>query len=313
MDPLAISLPLTRELLLLGALALVVMGLLATGAWRVSKRARDLHGQHMGLLDHLRELRFRVLASLAAVGGFAVALFSFDARPTTLYGVPAWTPIPSVQDSMASRLVRVLLEFAVPSGVEVTVLTASEPIMTIFQAAIIGALLLASPVVAYQTAAFVAPALHANELRTIAWLTPIALVLFLGGVLFGIFVMVPVTLSTLYAYAAPLGASAIARPQDILAFVLFATLLFGIAFQLPLVMGGLARAGVLSPKVMGKHWRGVVVSVLIIGAIATDPNPLTQLLVAGPLLVLYLGGLAVARLAWRKREAAQLDAESTSR
>lgn len=284
----------------LGALAAILA--LVWAIWRVSRRAGELHGQEMGLLEHLRELRFRALASLSAIGAFAVALFSFGLEPITLYGVPLWVPIPSVSEALATRGLNLLLDHALPDFVRIVVIQPSEAIMAQFQASIIGALVLASPVVAYQIAAFVAPALHPDERRTIAVLAPIALVLYLAGMAFAVFVMIPVTLTTLYQYAAPIGADALAQPQDILTFFLFTTLLFGVAFETPLVMGGLAHAGLMEPSTMARHWRGIIVGTLAMGAILTDPNPITQLLVSFPLILLYGAGLATASLAWRRRQ-----------
>jgi sec-independent protein translocase protein TatC len=112
--------------------------------------------------------------------------------------------------------------------------------------------------------------------------------------------MVPLTLRTLYRYAEPIGASPLAQPQEIITFVLFTTLLFGLAFETPLVMAGLSRSGLVSPEAMGARWRGVVVGVLVMAAVVTDPNPITQLLVGVPLVLLYFAGLGLARLLWRE-------------
>lgn len=279
--------------------ALAVIGLLGFGMHRVSRRARELHGRQMSLLDHLRELRYRVLASLGAVTAVSVALFSFDVRPTRIAGYDVWAPVPSITESLASRGLNWILVHALPKNVDVVVIQPSEAIMAQFQASIVGALAISAPFVAYQVAAFLAPALHPEERRVVALLLPVALILFLAGMAFAMWLMVPLTLRTLYQYAEPIGASPLAQPQEIVTFVLFTTLLFGVAFETPLVMAGLSRSGLVSPSAMSKHWRGVVVGVLIMGAVVTDPNPVTQLLVSVPLVVLYFAGLGCARLAWQ--------------
>lgn len=299
------------RLVAFGVGALVAIGLLVWAIVRVSRRARDMHGREMGLLEHLRELRYRVLASLAAIGAFSVALFSFGLAPVSVAGFTLYVPIPSVANALATEGLRWVLQHALPATVNVVVIQPSEAIMAQFQASVIGALFLASPVVAYQVAAFVAPALHPQERRTIAILAPIALVLYLLGMAFAIFLMVPVTLTTLYQYAGPLGADPLAQPQDILTFTLFTTLLFGVAFETPLVMAGLSYTGILPPATMAKHWRGIVVGLLAMGAILTDPNPVTQLLVSVPLILLYAIGLGTAKLAWRRRQA-ELDRAGTA-
>ncbi len=292
------------RLVALGAGALVAIAALVWAVHRVSEQARELHGREMSLLDHLRELRYRILASVGAIGACSVALFSFGYAWVAVAGFNVPVPVPTVEHGFAAIGVNLLLDLAVPAFVDVYALDPTEAIMALLKASMIGAIVLASPVVAYQVSAFVAPALHAAERRVVARLAPVALGLYLVGVAFAVFVMVPVTLGLLYGYAEPLGAQAIAQPQDILTFLLFTALLFGVAFQTPLVMGGLAWAGWMSPSTMGRHWRGIVVSVLVMGALLTDPNPVTQLLVSVPLVVLYGLGLAVAKLAWRSPDEA---------
>lgn len=287
------------SLVALGAASAVLIALLGWSMARVSRRAGDLHGREMGLLDHLRELRYRALASLAALGAAATILFSFGYRWFLLAGRAVPVPWPTVENSFAAKALNLLLDHALPGFVEVYAMTPTEAIMALLKTSMIGALVLAAPVVAYQVAAFVAPALHPDERRVVGWLVVPALGLYLLGVAFALLLMVPVTLQLLYAYAEPIGAQAIAQPGDVLTFVLFSTVVFGVAFQTPLVMGGLARGGLVSPAAMGRHWRGIVVGILITGAVLTDPNPITQLLVGGPLVLLYGIGLLVAKLAWR--------------
>jgi sec-independent protein translocase protein TatC len=280
--------------------ALLAIALLAWAVVRVSRRAREMHGEAMGLLDHLRELRYRALASLGAITAASVALFSFDVRRARLAGYEVWAPVPTVMESLASRGLDWILTHALPDTVDVVVIRPSEAIMAQFQASLVGALAIAAPFVAYQVAAFLAPALHPEERRAVAWILPIALLLFLAGMAFALWLMVPLTLQTLYQYAEPIGANPLAQPQEIVTFVLFTTLLFGLAFETPLVMAGLSRSGLVSPDAMGAHWRGVVVGVLVLAAVVTDPNPITQLLVGVPLVVLYFAGLGLAKLLWRE-------------
>lgn len=282
--------------------ALVLIGLLAWAIARVSRRAREMHGREMSLLDHLRELRYRALASLGAIAAVSVALFSFDVRRVRLAGREVWAPVPTILDSLASRGLDWLLHHVLPPNVDVVVIQPTEAIMAQFQASLVGALAIAAPFIAYQVAAFLAPALHPNERRAVASVLPIALILFLAGMAFAILLMVPLTLRTLYRYAEPIGANPLAQPQEIVTFVLFTTILFGLAFETPLVMAGLSRSGVVSPAAMGEHWRGVVVGVLVTGAVVTDPNPVTQMLVSLPLVLLYFLGLGLARLVWREPE-----------
>ncbi len=298
-----------RYLILAGAAALVA--LLTWGVLAVSRRARQLQDQEMGLLDHLRELRYRVLASLGTVGAITVLLFSFDVQLVTLRGYTFWAPIPTVAESLATRLLNEILAYSLPDTVSLAVLTASEALVAQLQAAVLGGLVLGAPFVAYHISAFLAPALHPHERRTVGWLMPVSMALFLGGVAFGYFLMVPLTLATLYAYADPIGAAAFAQPQQTLSFVLLTSGLFGLAFELPLIMAGLAYMGLVHPETMGRHWRGVVVGVLVLGAVLSDPSPITQVLIAGPVILLYIIGLGVAKIAYRRGHRSRLGTSTT--
>jgi len=171
-------------------------------------------------------------------------------------------------------------------------------------AALIVGAIAASPVVAYQIAAFLAPALHAHERRAVAVVTPLSLLLFLAGAGFGVLVLVPVALRFLYVFSANIGAEPLARPGDILGFVALTGMMMGLAFQLPLVMGTLSRFGVVSPRRYLRHWRGVIVGTLILAGIVTpDPTVTSQMLVAIPTLGLYALGTGLAFLVARRRGA----------
>ncbi|MGH2669135.1 MAG: twin-arginine translocase subunit TatC [bacterium] len=285
-------------LLIIAGVAVV---LLSIGAFRVSRQARTLHGRQMSLLDHLRELRYRLLAILATAASAAILAFVLDVRGGVVLGHSTWVPTLSVTDSIASRALRLLLDSVVPPGVQIVLVTPFEGVSASLLAALIVGMLVASPFIAYHIAAFVAPALHANERRVVATIAPMSLVLFLAGAAFAVGVIVPVALRFLYSYAGALDAEPFARPGDILTFTGLTGLLMGLAFQLPLVMTALSRVGLVEPRSYARHWRGVVVVTLIVAAVVTpDPTVTSQMLVAAPTLLLFFLGIGLAYAVRRK-------------
>lgn len=165
-------------------------------------------------------------------------------------------------------------------------------------------LVIASPFLLWRLWAFVAPGLLRTERRVVGPLVASSALLFLAGVLFAQQVLAPLTLRFLLSFQSEaLTPMLAAGPYfDFLFKLCFA---FGAFFQLPIVLGGLAWVGVLPPRLLLGRWREAVMVIFIIAAVFTPPDIVSQLVMAGPLLVLYVISIGVAyALAGRRRRAA---------
>jgi len=161
------------------------------------------------------------------------------------------------------------------------------------------ALLLAGPYALYQAWAFVAAGLYRSERKLVASYFPTSLALFVGGVAFGFFVMIP--------YAAYfLSKEGLGEPNynltvtsdTYIQFIKALSLAIGIVFQLPLVQFVLAKLGLVDPALYSKYRGHTAVITLIVAALLTPPDPVTQLMLSVPTLVLYEVGALIARMVW---------------
>ncbi len=228
------------------------------------------HGErYLTLVEHLQELRYRLTVSaIAVVAGLAVsAYFSND-------------------------LIYLLRE---PAGGQV--LQAIEPFekfVAYFRVALLGGLVFAMPVIVYQTLAFVAPGLTRRERQWLYGTVAGATFLFLGGVAFAYFVALPPALDFLFNF----GSSDIETNIRIGSYIDFVTrLLFwtGVSFETPLVIMFLARFGMVNARQLISWWRLAIVAAFVIAAVVTPTiDPVTQSLVAGPIIVLYCLGIVLA-------------------
>ncbi len=163
------------------------------------------------------------------------------------------------------------------------------------------ALFVTGPFILWELWGFIASGLYNNEKRMAYAYFPISLILFFGGVLFGYFVLIPYALYFLNLDGLGLDGFEFRMGADYyLGFLKGLSLALGFVFQLPIVMVALSRMGLVDPKAYSKFRKHTLVAALIVGALLTPPDPITQLLMAGPVVLLYELGLRVAHLVWKE-------------
>ncbi|HEX7577528.1 MAG TPA: twin-arginine translocase subunit TatC, partial [Verrucomicrobiae bacterium] len=157
-----------------------------------------------------------------------------------------------------------------------------------FQVALYGGLVLASPFIFYFVAAFVFPALKIRERRYVYRGLAIGVGLFLTGVAFCYFALMPLALAAAQMYSHWLGLGALQwRAEDYISFVCKFMLGMGLGFELPVVILTLVKIGVLDYRMLSKARRYMIVINLILGAVLTTPEPITQIVMFVPLQFLY--------------------------
>lgn len=277
---------------LAGLLALMLALAMARAA-----RARSKAGQPMGLLGHLRELQSRLRIVGLALALVMLFLFTFSLQPARLGGVEVLLPTPSLEENVAAQTFRLLAQQFVPPGVELVVVDPISGALVQVEVALFLAVLVVSPLAAYEVGAFLAPALERRERRVLLKAIPAVTGLFAAGAAFAYFLMVPTMMRVLYTYAAGLGARPLIAVDSLVSFAVIVTLLFGLAFELPVGMAVVARLGLVTPRAMAKAWRHAVLGIFVAAAVITpDPSVVSQVLVAGPLLLLFGLGLLAARM-----------------
>lgn len=278
---------------LLGIL-LVIQGLSA--AWSL-RNLRQPTKEALVLADHIDELRHRILIAVGAWLAWSVALFG--TRLSLIGGI--WIPVPTVHDTLASQVFAYLQDHLVPDNVILTVTRPLDGFVAQFSLALLGGFILSFPVILGQVIGYFGPALKPEERHALRVLAIPSSLAFLSGSVFGYAFILPFMLKALYGYAFALGAAPLLTVSDLVSFTINTIVVFGLAFQTPIVMMALSRIDVVQPKTWAKGWRQAVLASVIVGAITTDPSLVSQLLVAGPLLLLYAIGWVGAHLAHRNR------------
>lgn len=272
---------------------------------------------NMPFLDHLEELRWRILKTLAAVIVGAIVCFALSDPIVKILTRPYEEAVLSLENQRSSnavqaieRLVRRWLDLpnAEPEMAATTVLPASRRLqalkpMTYFfislQIAFIGGLILALPAVFYQAWRFVAPGLLSREKRLMVPIISLSVVCFSIGALIAYWIVLPLGLRFFLALEPPDMTSQWAADEYI-GFVLRLIMGFGIVFEMPVITLFLARVGVLTAERMRRIRRYAIVGIFILGAIFTPPDPVSQLLMALPLLLLYEISIWICKISQRK-------------
>jgi sec-independent protein translocase protein TatC len=185
--------------------------------------------------------------------------------------------------------------------VKIIALTPTTTISMFMRISLFSGAIVAMPFIVYQLLHYIVPGLTREEKKALAWIIPGATVLFLGGVAFAYFVMIPPALSFLFG----LWNDLIAQNWTIEDYVGFVTgLVFwvGVSFQTPLIMTFVARLGVVTARQMLSVWRFAAVGIAILAAFITPtPDPINMGLIMLPLLVLYFFGILLAWIAQPKQ------------
>ena len=174
-----------------------------------------------------------------------------------------------------------------------------EAFVTYMKISFVAGLILSSPWVFYQLWLFVAAGLYPHERKYIHMYLPMSVILFLGGVIFCFYAVLPTVLDFLLGYNGRMGLTAQIRISEWISFAIMLPLMFGISFQLPLIMLFLAKINLLTVKHYLEQWRVAVLTIAVISMVLTPtPDPMTMLLMMVPLLLLY--GLGVGLCYWTR-------------
>ncbi len=187
-------------------------------------------------------------------------------------------------------------------------LAATDSFFIWLKAGLVTGLILSLPVIMFFIWSFVAAGLYPHEQKYVYVFLPISLALFVGGVLLAFFFVFQPVLAFLFSFNKSMGIAPEMRINDWLTFVLFLPLGFGIAFQLPLVMLFVNRIGVISVEAYIEKWRIAVMAISVLSMLLTPADPISMILMGGPLTLLYFLGIAMCK--WMPRNNANPFGES---
>ncbi len=188
-------------------------------------------------------------------------------------------------------------------------LTVTEPFMIWMKAGLISGLILALPVVMYFLWCFVAEGLYPHEKKYVHIFLPISILLFVAGLTLAFFFVFEPVLGFLFSFNRQMGIAPQMRINDWLSFVMFLPLGFGVAFQLPLVMLFMNRINLFSVEAYLDKWRIAVMCIFVLSMILTPADPISMLLLAIPLTLLYFLGVGMCQ--WMPGNSNPFDSDRT--
>lgn len=258
------------------------------------KQEKDPEGR-MPLVEHLRELRNRLAKGLLAIAAVTVVALAYSEQLMVFLTKSVPKCGPGVTSDGGNCAI-------------VSFNTLMAPFSTTIQLSLTAGLVVASPVWLYQLWAFVAPGLHKHEKKYTYAFVGAAVPLFAAGAYLA-YLILPISVKVLISLT-PEGSANILSLSDVLDFTLRMVLVFGLAFELPLVLVMLNLTGVLSGKRMARWWRGVIMGVFVFGAVITPTtDPVGMLALAGPITLLYLAAVGFSLLNDKRRLRNNPDAE----
>ena len=241
----------------------------------------EAHGGQMGFLDHLDELRTRIIRSFVAIGTGMLVSFLFVERIGEFILGPTLAVLPKGQTLIYTR--------------------AGEGISFYLDIALIGGLVLASPFVMYQVWRFIAPALYAKEKRFAIPFVVLTTAGSLGGALCTHYVLFPATIAFLGTFN-PRVMRFMPRVED--TFELYKNMMIGmvIVFQMPTLVFFLAKMGLVTARFLWRNFKYAILVIAILAAVLTSStDPWNQAIYAAPMIVLYLISIVIAWIVAPKR------------
>ena len=258
----------------------------------------DIDASRAPLMEHLVELRRRLIWSVLAVA-VAFAVCFWFAKP--IYNLLVWP---------------YRLAVGVDTPIEMIYTAPQEFFFTQVKLALFGAIFLAFPVLASQIYMFVAPGLYRNERKAFLPFLAATPILFLLGAAVVYFIAMPLAMS-FFLSMQQTGDSTVqihltARVSEYLSLIMTLILGFGICFQLPVLLTLLARAGFITAAGLKKYRRHAILGVFVVAAVLTPPDPISQIALALPTILLYEASIFAVRMAEKKHAASQPQAQAAS-
>lgn len=240
-----------------------------TPSTELSPAAKDeTPAGNMSLIEHLEELRKRLIRSIIAI---------------------------CVGSGICYYFIEEIMHYLVLPAGKLYYMQPTEAFFTYIKVAIFSGFLLSFPIVVYQLWCFVLPALTIKERKVLLVVVPSSCLLFFGGLLFSFFLVLPAAIKFFIGFGTDslMPLFSIGRYFD---FVMSFVLPFGIVFELPLIIVILAKIGFVTSKFLIKKWRIVIFLTFVIAAVVSPtPDVFTQCMIAMPMLILYFSSYLIVR------------------
>lgn len=254
------------------------------------------------LMEHLQELRVRVVKIAIVVGIITIVSISLSIRMFDVNGYAIPLPYPDPLNNIAIQLMTVMKEDLLPANVELVQLAPGQAFFAAIYVSVLLGVIFGMPVIVRELAAFISPGLHAQEKGVIKKITIPAVGLFAAGCLFSYYVATPYILNFLYQYGTSIGVNTFLNISEFISFVMQMLIAFGLSYQLPVIMWATTVSEMVEPKFWRDNIRYAIIIIAIFGAVVTpDGSGVTMWFVAGPMFLLYGLGMVFVERNVRKK------------
>ncbi|HZH72551.1 MAG TPA: twin-arginine translocase subunit TatC [Mariniphaga sp.] len=272
--------------------------------WRSKKNHDESEPGEMSFLDHLEELRWHIIRSAIAIMVFAVVAFIFkDFIFDTVILNPRtpefWTNrmFAQLADLVGTDALRIN-----EKPLELISIQIAGQFLTHIWVSIIAGFIIAAPVVFYEFWKFIKPALYDKEKKYAGGAVFFTSILFIAGILFGYFLIVPLSVHFLGSYNVSGDVVNQINLRSYIGSVTSISLASGVVFLLPIFSFFLSKVGILTPEFMRTYRRHSYVVMLLLSAIITPPDIFSQIMVFVPLFILYEISILISKSVVKKRE-----------
>jgi len=227
-----------------------------------------------GLLEHIADLRKAILISVVAVGIASLICFNYNEQLLRVVTLP----------------LRSINQQLIVTGV-------TEAFFVKLELSFLAGFVCAFPIVAWAIWGFFKPALYPHERKYIYILFPITIILFAVGVLFSYFGILPLVLK-FFVYIAGENLQTMFKVDQYVSFVMSFTIPFGLVFELPVFTFFLTKLGIIKPQMLSKNRKyAILIIVILAGVLTPGPDPISQIMMAVPVYILYEVSILVAKFA----------------
>jgi sec-independent protein translocase protein TatC len=268
------------------------------------KRGNKTPQGEMSFLEHLEELRWHIIRSVSLIIIFAIVAFVMK---DFIFNEVIFKP--KMPDFWSNRMLAKLGELIGTESLKINqnplkliALQMSDQFMLHFTVAAVAGLIMASPFVFYEIWSFIKPALYEKERKHSSGAVFFTSLLFLIGVLFGYFLIVPFSIDFLSTYSVSPEVENQINMRSYISTVTSITFASGFIFLLPIFSYFLSKVGILTPKFLKTYRRHAYVVLFLVAAIITPPDVFSQIMVGIPLVFLYEASIFISYVVVKKRE-----------
>ena len=268
------------------------------------KKGKKTFQGEMSFLEHLEELRWHIIKSVVLISVFAVVAFLMK---DFIFNQVIFKP--KMPDFWSNRMLAKLGELLGTESLKINqhplkliALQMSDQFMLHFTVAAVAGLIMASPFVFHEIWSFIKPALYDKEKKHASGAVFFTSLLFIVGILFGYFLIVPFSIDFLSTYSVSPEVENQINMRSYISTVTSITFASGFIFLLPIFSFFLSKVGILTPKFLKTYRRHAYVVLFLVAAIITPPDVFSQIMVGIPLVLLYEASILISYIVVKKRE-----------